>query len=309
MAVFTQIPEDVVVELLKKFDIGGFISYDGILSGVENTNYKLSTDSGDFILTIFEKRTKAEDLPFFIAFMKHLHGKSISCPDVIAASSGKEIISVKGKPGIITNFLQGQSASRIEDFHVTAIGGLLASLHHAAASFKVQRENAMSLPAWKSLINACAGKTELLPLLQKELAYLETNWPQNLPSGAIHADLFPDNVFFTGKNLTGIIDFYFACTDAFAYDLMLTLNAWCFEPTGLNREKTALLLDSYQKERPLTEAEKKSLTFFGRAAALRIIATRLYDQLHPAAGAVITPKNPQEYVRILAFYQTEGFLP
>jgi homoserine kinase type II len=306
MAVFTHISEEQLTRHLAQFDIGKLASFTGIAEGVENTNYKLITERGRFILTLFEKRTRAEDLPFFIAFMKHLHGRNIPCPGVIAARDGKEIVSLNDKPAIITSFLEGAGVRQIETFHVAQVGKLVAHMHLAVGSFTMRRESAMSLPAWKSLVSACAGKTDLLPLLQKELDYLEKNWPKNLPTGAVHADLFPDNVFFSGENLTGVIDFYFSCMDVFAYDLMLTLNAWCFEPAGLNRDKAALLLEAYQKERPLSEAEKNSLNFLGRAAALRIIATRLYDLLHPAAGAVITPKDPQEHVRILKFHQSEN---
>ena len=275
MAVFTQISQEQLAQHLTQFNIGNLVSFVGITEGVENTNYKLVTAQGPYILTLFEKRTKAEDLPFFIAFMKHLHGKGIPCADVIAANDGKEIQSLGNKPAIITGFLDGAWPKKIEDFHADATGAALARLHLAAGSFKEQRPNTMSLPAWKTLIGACAGKTDLIPFLQKELDYIEKNWPQNLPSGAVHADLFPDNVFFTGEKLTGVIDFYFACTDSFAYALMLTLNAWCFEPSGLNKQKAALFLEAYQRERPLSTAEKQALNFFGRAAALRIIATRL----------------------------------
>ena len=308
MAVFTQISQEQLSQHLTQFNIGKLVSFIGITEGVENTNYKLITEQGPFILTLFEKRTKREDLPFFIAFMRHLHGKGIPCPNVIAAMDGKEIIPLNGKPAILTSFLEGAWPKKIEDFHATAVGAQLARMHLAGDSFKEHRTNSMSLPAWKTLIDACAGKTDLMPFLQKELEHVEKNWPQNLPSGAVHADLFPDNVFFTGERLTGVIDFYFACTDSFAYDLMLTLNAWCFEPSGLNKQKAALFLEAYQKERPLGLTEKQSLNFFGRVAALRIIATRLYDLLHPVPGAVITPKDPQQYVQILKFYQTESLL-
>ena len=307
MAVFTHISQEQLAQHLVLYEIGGLVSFDGINEGVENTNYKVLTQQNHFILTLFEKRTQPEDLPFFIALMKHLHGRGIHCPDVIAAKNGDTIVSFAGKPAIITSFLEGQGPRQIEDFHVSAVGQTLGKMHLAGQSFKMERHNAMSLPAWKHLIGRCVGKTDLQPLLQKELEYLRAHWPQDLPMGAVHADLFPDNVFFNGKDLTGVIDFYFACTDTFAYDLMLTLNAWCFELLGLNKHRAKLLLDAYQKERPLSEAEKKSLGFFGRAAAVRIIATRLYDWLHPVEGAVITPKDPQEYVRILKFHQTESF--
>jgi homoserine kinase type II len=303
MAVFTPISREQLEPYLTQFDIGQLVSFTGITEGVENTNYKLVTERESFILTLFEKRTKPEDLPFFIAFMKHLHTNGVSCPDVIAATDGKKITSLNGKPAIITSFLDGVWPRKIEDFHVAAVSTTLARMHLAAGSFKEQRINSMSLPAWKTLINSCTGKTNLAAYLQEELDYIGKNWPKALPAGAVHADLFADNVFFTGEKLTGVIDFYFACTDYFAYDLMLTLNAWCFEPAGFNKEKADLFLGAYQKERPLTGAEWKALPFFGRAAAMRIIATRLYDLLHPVPGAVITPKDPQQYVDILKYHQ------
>jgi len=306
MAVFTHISAEQLAQHLALFNIGKLVSFIGITEGVENTNYKLVTELGSYILTLFEKRTRAEDLPFFISFMKHLHDHGILCPDVICTAGGKKIITLSGKPAIITSFLEGSWPRKIEDFHVAAVGTQLARMHMAAETFREQRINSMSLPAWRTLIDACEGKTDLMPLLQKELDYIEKNWPRELPSGAVHADLFPDNVFFAGEKLTGVIDFYFACTDSFAYDLMLTLNSWCFEPAGLNKQKAALFLDAYQKDRPLTEAEKRSLTFFGRAAALRIIATRLYDWLHPIPDALILPKDPMQYVQILKYHQAES---
>lgn len=308
MAVFTHISAEQLAQHLKHFDIGQLVSFTGITEGVENTNYKIVTEHGRFILTLFEKRTRAEDLPFFISFMKHLHDKGVPCPNVISASDGRDMISLNGKLAIITSFLEGEWPRKTENFHVAAVGAQLARMHLAARDFAQRRTNSMSLPAWKMLIGACMGKTDLMPFLQKELDHIEKNWPQNLPSGAVHADLFPDNVFFNKEKLTGVIDFYFACTDSFAYDFMLTLNAWCFEPAGLNKQKARLFLEAYQKERILNAAEKQSLPFFGRAAALRIVATRLYDLLHPVPGAVIMPKDPQQYVDILKFHQTESLM-
>ncbi len=313
MAVYTPISEDVLNQYLTQFDIGTLVFFTGIAEGVENTNYRLVTTQGLFILTLFEKRVRSEDLPFFIALMEHLHDKNIPCPGVISDRNGKKIVLLHNKPALITTFLKGSAVDHIEEFHAEAVGTMLAQLHLAGESFGMRRNNAMALPAWKALIDLCGIKADhvspgLYAALRQELAYLEAHWPQGMPVGAIHADLFPDNVFFTGRKLTGVIDFYFSCTDSLAYDLMLTLNAWCFEPSGqLNPQKSTALLNAYQRERRLTLAEREALPFFGRAAALRIIATRLYDWLHPVAGAVVRPKNPLEYVQILHFYQAKGF--
>jgi len=309
MAVFTQISEQQLAQHLEQFNIGKLVSFSGIAEGVSNTNYKIVTDRAPYILTLFEERTRTEDLPFFIHFMKHLHGKGIPSADVIAAVDGKEIIQLGGKPAIITSFLEGAWPQQIENHHITSIAACLARMHLAAGSFKEQRVNSMSMAAWRKLIEACKGKSPAVPALLTELDYIEKKWPLHLTKGAVHADLFPDNVFFSGEKLTGVIDFYFACTDVLIYDLMLTFNAWCFEPTGPNQQKITLFLEAYQKERPLSGTEMRWLTFFGRAAALRIVATRLYDWFHPVAGAVITPKDPGHYLNILSFHQSMGQRP
>jgi homoserine kinase type II len=315
MAVYTHISAADLTQYLKLFDIGALSSFDGITDGVSNTNYLLNTTQEKFILTLFEERVRAEDLPFYIAFMEYLHDKGIPCPHVVSGTNGKAVVPFNGKPAIITTFLEGRWPRHTENFHAAAMGKTLAQMHLTGQGFKLKRDNTMSLPAWRELIGSCGDKADtiepgLASFLQQELGYQEKNRPQNLPAGAVHADLFPDNVFFSGEKLTGVIDFYFSCTDAFAYDLMLTLNAWCFDAAGkMDAQKSTALLDAYQKERPLSTAEKAALPLLGRAAALRIIATRLYDWLHPAPGAVIRPKDPLEYVRILKFYQTGGFAP
>lgn len=308
MAVYTHITGEALTQYLTGFDIGTLVSFEGITEGIENTNYKVVTTKGSFILTLFEKRVRAEDLPFFISYMEHLHREGIPCPDVIVDKSGGKIVPFTGKPAIIISFLEGCWPRDIEIFHVGALGKLLAQMHLAGEKFKVQRANTLWLPEWKSLIERCGEKPDQLHAglaytLKQELDYLERNWPKDLPAGAVHADLFPDNVFFSGQKLTGVIDFYFSCTESFAYDLMLALNAWCFEPEGLNRKKSAALIHAYEELRPLTNAEQEALGFMGRAAALRIVATRLYDWFHPVEGAVVKLKDPMEYARILNFYQ------
>jgi len=315
MAVYTHISEKDLALYLAQFDIGAPVSFSGIADGVENTNYRLVTTRGKFILTLFERRTKKEDLPFFLAFMTHLRDAGIPCPGVIPSRGGEDIAALNGKPAAITTFLEGLSPRRIEDFHAAAVGKILAQMHLAGKKFTARRDNALSLPAWRALIDLCGEKPEALerglsPLLKTELEWQEKNRPLDLPGGAVHADLFPDNVFFTGKEITGIIDFYFSCTEVFAYDLMLAVNAWCFDAAGqMNARRAAEMLDAYRKERPLSAPEREALPFFGRAAALRIIATRLYDRLHPAPGAVVRLKDPLEYARILQFYRAGGFTP
>ena len=301
MAVYTHISQ---------FDVGALQSFSGITSGVSNTNYLLNTTKGRFILTLFEARTPAEDLPFCLEFMAHLNACGIPCPNVVPDKKGAVLTIMKGKPAVIITFLEGQSPLATQDFHAAALGRALAQMHLAAEHFSKQQTNALALPAWRKLLTDCGTRLneiepDLRGLIFEELGHAEAHWPKNLPRGAIHADLFRDNVFFNGKNLSGVIDFYFSCTDFFAYDLMVTVNAWFFNADGLpEKSRIAAFLDAYQKERPLSAEEKAALPFLGRAATLRYLATRCYDWLHPAKGAIITPHDPREYVRILKFYQT-----
>lgn len=312
MAVYTHISASDLKKYINLFDIGDSVSFAGITEGVENTNYRLVTTQGDFILTLFEKRSKRDDLPFFIAYMKHLRGKGINCPAVIAAKSGETLVPFNGQPAIITTFLQGQWPKHPDAGHTQAVGTLLGCMHNAGQDFSMRRDNSMGPATWRTLIDACGSEADnlepgLTSLLQTELTWQEKHLPQGLPAGTVHADLFPDNVFFTGKELTGVIDFYFACTETFTYDLMLTVNAWCFSGGQMDKAKSTALLGSYKKIRTLSEEETALLPFFGRAAALRIIATRLYDWLHRAPDAVVNVKDPMEYIQILKFYQDRLF--
>ncbi|TAL34845.1 MAG: homoserine kinase [Alphaproteobacteria bacterium] len=309
MAVYTQIEEEEIKSVLSRFGIGTLISFNGITEGVENTNYSLETTTGRFILTIVEKRASAEELPFYTGFMGHLRAKGIPCPATLRQSGDGEIFMLRGKPALLTEFLEGAWPREITPQHCHAVGELLAAMHRAGRDFPVKRKNTMSLAAWQSLIHACAARADevekgLFGFLDAELDFLEKNWPKYLPRGAVHADLFPDNVFFKGDEISGVIDFYFSCTDTLAYDLMLTLNPWCFDWKGdLDAGKSRALLENYHRARPLTKNELKALPFFGRAAALRIVATRLYDWLNPVTGALVRAKDPMEHVKILRFHQ------
>lgn len=322
MAVYTPVPSHDLAEFLAGYDIGAPVSLEGIASGVENSNFHLLTGAGRFILTIFEKRTPPEDIPFCLAFMNHLRQKSIPCPGVIPTKTEMPVSSLCGKPAIITTFLSGESVLSATPAHCAAVGDLLAKMHLAAGGFTAQRKNPVSLQVWRNLITACGAKASgiaagLEAELAAELDFLAHHLPTaGIPAGAIHADLFPDNVFFKNEELSGVIDFYFSCTDFFVYDLMLALNPWCFQATGEpDLKKTAALLAAYHRVRPLSPEEISLLPLFGRAAALRIVATRLYDFLHPAAGAHVTAKDPLEHVRILRFHrnvatpEAYGFLP
>lgn len=309
MAVYTHIEKETLEDFLSGFDIGALLSFEGIAEGVENSNYLVTTNKNKYILTLIEKRTNPEDLPFYIAFVEHLRESGIPCPEIVADTGGKKIFFLEGKSAIVTEFLEGAWPREISAAHCAAVGTLLGNMHLAGKTFGIKRKNSMAPPAWTSLIHASADKADtiekgLIPFLETELTHLGKNWPKLLPKGGVHADLFPDNVFFSGDRVSGVIDFYFSCWETLAYDLMLTMNPWCFDKNGsLDKEKSAALLSAYHKTRPLSRNEIRSLPFFGRAAAVRIIATRLYDSLNPPANALVKPKDPMEHVKILRFHQ------
>lgn len=311
MAVFTIIPQEALVTHLQQFDIGSLLSYDGISEGVENTNYVVRTTAGKFILTLFEGRVSLDDLPYYIGFMEYLSQRGIPAPSVITSKHGQKITPLLGKPSAITTFLEGAWPRVITAAHTDAIGAQLAEMHRQSVGFQTVRKNTLWLNEWQRLIDACGAKANtiesgLADFLEQELHYLEKNIPVpgTLPTGAVHADLFPDNVFFNEGKLSGVIDFYFSCQESFIYDLMIVLNAWCFDGKGmLDKEKSSALLRAYQSVRTLTEKEVQALPLFGRAAAIRIIATRLYDLLYPKPGGAVVAKNPLEHVYILRFHQ------
>ena len=309
MAVYTQIEAPELRAALTGYDIGELVSFEGITEGVENTNYLLTTTQGRYILTLIEKRADPEELPFYTGFMEHLHEKGIPCAQVVPDKKGRRILTLAKKPALITAFLDGAWPRDITPQHCLAVGKLLGAMHLAAKSFSLKRKNSLSFPAWKSLIHACGDRVDeiepgLYAMLDAELDHLEKNHPKYLPRGIVHADLFPDNVFFKEESVSGVIDFYFACWDTFAYDLMLTFNPWCFDWKGdLNLERSREFLASYHERRPLTPAELAALPYFGRAAAVRIVATRLYDWLNPVEGALVRAKDPMEHVKILRYHQ------
>lgn len=310
MAVYTHIDEARLKELLTKYDIGELVSYKGIAEGVENTNYFVETDRARFVLTIFEKRVAPEDLPFYIDFMRHLKKKGVPCPDILLTRDNRTISVIENKPAVIATFLDGEWPKQVLQHHCLTLGTTVGHMHKAVKDFTMKRRNTLSLPAWRALISACQDKADtvekgLYASLKAEIDFLEKAWPKYLPRGAVHADLFVDNVFFNGERLSGVIDFYFACTEYFSYDLMLTVNSWCFDRLGtFDKDKTAAILGQYNKVRPFTKSELRALPIFGRGAAMRIIATRLYDWLNPVPGAVVKAKDPMEHVRILRFHQS-----
>jgi homoserine kinase type II len=309
MAVYTEVSDDALCAFLALYDIGDVTSFKGIAEGVENSNFLLRTATGQYILTLYEKRVKAEDLPFFIGLMEHLAGRGVTCPQPVRNRAGSALGELAGRPATIVTFLDGLWIRRPNVRHCGEVGEALARMHLAGADFPVKRANALSLQGWRSVLQAAEARTdEVAPHLREESAaefnFLQTRWPEGLPSGVIHADLFNDNVFFLGEKLSGLIDFYFACNDALAYDLAICLSAWCFEPdNAFNVSKGRAMISAYERVRPLGEAEIEALPLLARGAALRFMLTRLVDWLNVPTGAKVAPKNPLEYRDKLRFHQ------
>lgn len=310
MAVYTEVPDAELSAFLAAYEIGTLLSYKGIAEGVENTNFFLHTTRGNFILTLYEKRVNAGDLPFFLNLMEHLARRGLACPQPVRNRSGEALGRLCGRPAVIVTFLEGVSVKAPGVDHCAALGRALAELHAAGRDFGMTRANSLSVEAWRPLFAQAEAQADgvspgLSARTRADLALLESAWPAGLPGGVIHADLFTDNVFFIGDALSGLIDFYFACTDALAYDLAICLNAWCFEDAGrtFRKDMAAALIAGYEAVRPLEPAEVEALPILARGAALRFMLTRLVDWLNVPPGALVQPKDPREYDRRLAFHR------
>ncbi len=311
MAVYTQVADDELEAFLCAYDIGTLASYKGIAEGVENSNYFLQTDQDSFILTLYEKRVDLADLPFFLALMDHLAAVGIACPTPIHGKDGEALRTLAGRPAAIISFLQGISPRRVDVRHCAPLGEALADMHLATDDFTMTRTNTLSLPDWRLLFDHCSPRAHevengLANEIERELEFLEENWlgEEALPRGVIHADLFPDNVFFLGDDISGLIDFYFACSDFLAYDLAICINAWCFEKDGsFNVTKARHMLNSYRKVRPFSQEELEAIPILLRGSALRFLLTRMHDWLHHPEGALVIPHDPLEYYRKLRFHQ------
>lgn len=309
MAVYTDLSDSELSALLALYDVGEALSFKGIAEGVENSNFLLETEKGRFILTIYEKRVAREDLPFFMGLTQHLANKGFPAPRPHPTRAGALLSEVRAKPCALIQFLTGVSPRAPNAAQCKALGVGLAQMHAALSDFAGARANSLGVSAWGDLIRPRMMEAErlapgLAALLSEDLSTVETSWPHALPSGVIHADLFPDNSFFLGDRLVGVFDFYFACTDALAYDLAVCLNSWCFEGDGsFNFTKGTALFAGYQSIRRLTSEERAALPLLARGAALRFFATRLADWSATPAGALVRPKNPLEYAGKLAFHR------
>lgn len=309
MAVYTEVTDEELSSFIATYDIGTVLSFKGIAEGVENTNYFLHTSAGSYIVTLYEKRVREADLPFFLGLMEHLARRGLTCPQPIRNRRGEALGRLAGRPAAIINFLEGLSIRRPTARHCQAVGEALALLHLAGRDFPMQRPNSLSLSGWPPLFEAAERDADrvapgLAERTRRELEEVTARWPAGLPGGVIHADLFTDNVFFIGDAVSGLIDFYFACTDAFAYDLAICLNAWCFEQdAAFNITKGRAMIAGYQKVRRLTQPEIAALPVLCRGSALRFMLTRLVDWLNVPPGALVKPKDPLEYDRKLGFHR------
>ncbi|MGV2137437.1 homoserine kinase [Agrobacterium sp. 16-2014-1-2a] len=310
MAVYTDITEDDLRNFLIQYDVGSLTSYKGIAEGVENSNFLLHTTKDPLILTLYEKRVEKSDLPFFLGLMQHLAAKGLSCPLPLPRKDGELLGELSGRPAALISFLEGMWLRKPEAKHCREVGKALAAMHLAGEGFEIKRPNALSVDGWKVLWDKSEDRADevekgLKQEIRPEIDYLAAHWPKDLPAGVIHADLFQDNVFFLGDELSGLIDFYFACNDLLAYDVSICLNAWCFEKDGAyNVTKGKALLEGYQSVRPLSEAELDALPLLARGSALRFFLTRLYDWLTTPAGALVVKKDPLEYLRKLRFHRS-----
>lgn len=310
MAVYSTIKEKDLINFLDQYDIGALIKFEGILEGIENTNYKVITSKNKYIFTIFEKRVIDEELPFFIDLKKHLSNKNFLCPQPISNKKGHTINKINGKSCVIISYLDGKKINLASSNHCKQVGKFLSLLHNNTIDFNQKRNNSMGFAQWVKLFKKCQALplnnySDLMSDINDELIFLRSNWPKNLPLGIIHADVFKDNVFFKNNIFSGLIDFYFSCVDFYSYDVALTINAWCFDDQNIFIKKNFLsLLEGYESIRSLSKLEKKSLTLLLRGAAIRILITRLHDKLFHTEGDFVRPKDPIEYFKILKFHQS-----
>ncbi len=309
MAVYTEVPNHNLEEFIESYGLGTLLSYKGIAEGVENTNYVVHTDTGTYILTLYEKRVNSSDLPFFLGLMEFLAASGLSCPTPVRDKNNNILRELCERPAALITFLQGVSIKQPQPNHCYELGIALANFHNISMKFQQTRSNSMDIQSWHNLfdkfsLDADKIKTGLKATIQNELSYLKDNWPKNLPSGIIHADLFPDNVFFLNNKVSGLIDFYFSCYDMLSYDVAICLNSWCFEKDiSFNITKAKALLRGYNSIRTLEKSELDMLPTLARGASMRFLLTRCYDWLHTSEDAFVAKKDPIEYLYKLHFHQ------
>ena len=311
MAVYTKLSEVKLKEFFSKYNLGKLLNYKEIREGIENTNYFIQTEKGKFVLTLYEKRVEEKDLPFFISLMKNLFDKNFPSPEPIINKNGSYISDIVGKKAAVVSFLDGNAKKNLNPDNCYNIGINTAKLHLITKNLSGKRRNKLSINSWRKIYNNiktdCSKIHPDLPsVIEKNLDEIEKNWPQDIPSGIIHADLFPDNIFFKNDQLSGIIDYYFSCNDFYAFEIAICLNALCFEGKSKNLSfnvtKAKKFIDGYSSMRKLTENEKKSLKILCQGAAIRFLLTRVFDYLNVVKGAIVKIKDPVEYLKRLEFH-------
>lgn len=309
MAVYTHLSAETLDNFLKGFDVGSLRSVKGIAEGVENTNYLVDTDQARFILTLYEKRVRSSDLPFFLGLMDHLAQKGLPVPHPIADKLGLIIHTLSNKSACLIEFLSGVSIHEPTPAQCHALGSALGKMHQATRDFDQTRPNDLSVTGWRNLAEACKNNADqieqgLVLEIGRALQHIEARWPEGLAVTAIHADLFPNNVLFQGNEVTGLIDFYFAATDIRAYDVAVCLNSWCFSHDGdqYYPEQAAALLAGYHETHGLSPEEQHALPILCQGAALRFLLTRTYDWINTPSDALVTKLDPLAYARRLRFY-------
>ena len=313
MAVYTHVSTEALETFLAGFDIGHLLSAKGIAEGVENSNYLIETERGRYILTLYEKRVRLEDLPYFLGLTGHLADARLPVPRPIPNREGETLHTLAGRPACLIEFLTGVSVTEPTAEHCRNVGAALAKLHLAAAGFELSRPNDLSVDGWRRLAASVRAEADgispgLRGLIDTALGEIGAAWPKGLPSGPIHADLFPDNVLVRDGDVTGLIDFYFAANDFWAYDIAVCLNAWCFSADGKSyrQDLTRAFIAGYESVRPLEPQERDALPLLCQGAALRFLLTRAYDWLNTPADALVTRKDPLAYARRLGFFREQA---
>ncbi len=313
MAVYTKVSKDEINDFFKNYKLGKVIKFFGIKEGIENTNYLIQTKKSKFILTIYEKRVNTKDLPFFLELMTNLYNSKFKCPKPIVNKNGNYISEISGKKTAVVSFLEGSAKKNLNPDNCYYIGVETAKLHKITKNLSLRRQNSLSLNSWSELFsrveNDCSKIHKNLPeIIKKSLREIKKNWPTKLPSGIIHADLFPDNIFFKNEKITGIIDFYFSCYDFYCFEIAICLNALCFdgvkENLSFNVTKAKKFIKGYTSVRKLNDDEKKHLKVLAQGASMRFLLTRVFDYLNLSKGALLTVKDPIEYLKRLEFHNS-----
>ena len=311
MAVYTKLSKIELNEFFTKYDLGKLLKYEGIKEGIENTNYFIQTEKGKYILTLYEKRVEEKDLPFFIGLMKNLYDKKFPSPKPIINKNGNYISDILKKKAAVVSFLDGRAKKILSPDDCCEVGISTAKMHLITKNLSGKRENKLSVNSWRMLFNKVKNEcskihTNLPNIIEKNLTEVEENWPKDIPSGIIHADLFSDNIFFKSNKLSGIIDYYFACNDYYAFEIAICLNALCFEGDNANLSfnvtKAKRFIDGYSSVRKLSDEEKNSLKVLCQGAAIRFLLTRVFDFLNLSEGALVKIKDPLEYLKRLEFH-------